>query len=336
MSELRKDPVSGRWIIIAADRAKRPGELGMRREESVPEFCPFCEGNEASTPPEILAYREPGSPQNGPGWRVRVVPNKFPALRVEGELNKRGVGIYDMQDGIGAHEVIIETPKHDISLTALSDENVQEVIRAYQERMADLRQDKRLLFVLLFKNVGLAAGASITHSHSQLIALPTVPRNVGVEMQGAKDYYRFHERCIFCDMVKEEIADQTRVVIQSEHFVAFEPFAPRFPFETWILPLEHSPNFESMDPATSEGEAKMKDLAAILKSALSKIEQALDRPPYNYVVHSAPFNMDEGEQYHWHLEVIPRVTRVAGFEWGTGFYINPVPPEDAAEFLRNL
>jgi UDPglucose--hexose-1-phosphate uridylyltransferase len=155
-------------------------------------------------------------------------------------------------------------------------------------------------------------------------------------MQGSGDYYHFHERCIFCDMVKEEIADQTRVVVQSERFLAFEPFAPRFPFETWIVPLEHSSHFESMDPATDEGKARMTDLADILKATLAKIEQALDRPPYNYVIHSAPFDVGEVDQYHWHVEVIPRVTRVAGFEWGTGFYINPVPPEDAAEFLRKL
>ncbi len=336
MSELRKDPVSGRWIIIAADRAKRPQDWRFKRQAAEEKSCPFCEGNESTTPPEILAYRPSDSPKNGPGWRVRVVPNKFPALRIEGELNKRGVGLYDMQDGIGAHEVIIETPRHETTLTALSDENVEEVIHAYQLRLADLKLDKRLRFVLLFKNVGLAAGASLTHSHSQLIALPTVPRNVLLEMQGARDYYRFHERCIFCDLIKQEIEDQERVVIEGEEFVSLEPFAPRFPFETWIVPRHHASHFESMDPLTSAGRSRMKEFAQILKTTLVKLERALDSPPCNYVIHTSPFDVEYVEHYHWHVEIIPRLTRVAGFEWGTGFYINPVPPEEAAKFLQKL
>ncbi len=236
MPELRKDPIVGRWVIIAYERAKRPHDFKGEEQQVQGGLCPFCEGHEEYTPPEIIAYRERGSRSNGPGWRLRVVPNKFPALKVEGNLNKRGDGIYDKMAGIGAHEVIIESPKHHISIATLSDDNFREVLWVYRDRLVDLKKDSRLVHGMLFKNVGTAAGASLEHSHSQLIVTPIVPISVWEEMTGALEFFNYRGRCIYCDMVQQELSTEKRIVLDTPHFTAFCPYASRFPFETWIVP----------------------------------------------------------------------------------------------------
>ena len=329
MPELRKEPVSGRWVIIASERSARPTDFKPTPQPIKSNFCPFCEGNEAKTPPEIMAYREKGTKANTRGWRVRVVPNKFPALQIEGKQNKRGEGIYDMMNGIGAHEVIIESPKHVLSLTALDNGSVEEVLWCYRDRLIDLKKDKRFVYGLLFKNVGVSAGASLEHSHSQLIVTPIVPQQVINEMAGAETFYKYRGRCLFCDMIQQEIATDSRIVILAENFVAFTPFASRFPFETWILPRTHDSHFENLQ------KLEIEELANVLKNTLIRLESALEFPPYNYIIHTTPFHINESEYYHWHIEIIPRLTNIAGFEWGTGFYINPMSPEKAANFLRN-
>jgi len=313
MSELRKDPIVGRWVIIAPDRAKRP--MSPKSEAFVPGggLCPFCAGQEQNTPFEILAYRDRGSKPNDPNWRVRVVPNKFPALGIEGNLNKRGEGIYDKMNGIGAHEVIIECPHHEVSMANLTEENIREVLWVYG---------------MLFKNVGVAGGASLEHSHSQLIVTPIVPINVWEEMTGALEFFDYRGRCIFCDMIHQELSAERRVVVDTPNFVSFTPFASRFPFETWILPKAHNSHYENIQ------KNEVEELGTLLKTILMKIETVLDRPAYNYIIHTSPFDTRELPHYHWHIEIIPRLTRVAGFEWGTGFYINQVAPEEAAAFLR--
>ncbi len=328
MPELRREPVSGRWVIVATERASRPTDFKTNPQIIKSSFCPFCEGNEDKTPPEILAYRDNGAPPNTGGWRVRVVPNKFPALQIEGDQNKRGEGIYDMMSGIGAHEVIIESPRHIQSLTSLDNGNVKEVLLCYRDRLVDLKNDKRFVYGLLFKNVGSSAGASLEHTHSQLIVTPIVPQLVANEMANAKIFYQQRERCLFCDMIQQEIETEKRVVISTDNFVAFAPFASRFPFEIWILPKKHESHFENLQGFEAE------ELAHVLKGVLAKLEATLDLPPYNYIIHSAPFNVTGSEYFHWHIEIIPRLTNIAGFEWGTGFYINPTPPEEAAELLR--
>lgn len=329
MPELRKDPIVGRWVIIATERGQRPHDFRADvQPQTLPGSCPFCEGQESKTPPEIIAYRDRGSSPNGPGWRLRVIANKYPALRIEGELEKRGVGMYDMMAGVGAHEVIIESPQHHVSLSQLDEPAIREVIWAYHDRMVDLKRDKRFAHGLIFKNVGAAAGASLEHTHSQLIVTPTVPISVWEEMLGSLDFFRFRGRCIYCDMIRQEQDTETRVVMDTDQFIAFCPFASRFPFETWIVPKGHSSHFENITKAGVD------DLSMVLKTVLSKLETALDHPPYNYIIHTAPFDHDHLEHYHWHIEIIPRLTKVAGFEWGSGFYINPMPPEDAARFLR--
>jgi len=331
MSDLRKDPIVGRWVIVAKSRAKRPhdfnGGTALRADSK---FCPFCAGHEAMTPPEILAYREAGSLPGGEGWRVRVVPNKFPALEIEGDLNNRGEGMYDMMRGVGAHEVIIESPRHVVSTADLTEENLREVFWVYRDRLLDLKKDRRLVFGMIFKNVGEAAGASLEHTHSQLIVTPIVPINVAEEIAGSLEFFNFRGRCVFCDMIHQELAGEQRIVVDTPGFVAFCPFAARFPFETWIVPKIHSSHYENIQRHSAD------ELARVIKRVLEKIEVALDRPAYNYIIHTAPFDTQELGHYHWHIEIIPRLTKTAGFEWGTGFYINPVPPEDAAAFLREV
>jgi UDPglucose--hexose-1-phosphate uridylyltransferase len=329
MSDLRKDPIVGRWVIIAHERAKRPHDFkGEPQGQFDGGLCPFCEGQEDKTPPEIVAYRERGTRPNGPGWRIRVVPNKFPALKVEGNLNKRGEGIYDKMAGVGAHEVIIESPQHHVSMATLGEENIREVLWVYRDRLVDLKKDSRLVHGMLFKNVGAAGGASLEHTHSQLIVTPIVPISVWEEMTGALEFFNYRGRCIYCDMVQEELANEKRIVLDTTHFTAFCPYASRFPFETWILPKTHSSHFENIPKQGVD------DLGSVIRQVLNKLEVALDSPAYNYIIHTAPFDHSELPHYHWHIEIIPRLTKVAGFEWGSGFYINPVPPEDAAAFLR--
>ena len=329
MPELRKDPIVGRWVIIATDRARRPTDFIRERVQIRGSgFCPFCYGNESKTPPEILAYRSDGSRPNSPGWNLRVVPNKFPALGIEGTLNRQGEGLYDKMNGIGAHEVIIETPEHRTTMAALPAAQIESVLWAYRDRILDLKKDTRFKYMLIFKNFGEAAGASLEHTHSQLIALPVVPKRVQEEVTGARDYYSYKERCLFCDVIRQEFSSGVRLVAENEKFFAVCPFAPRFPFELWIIPKEHQSSFEE------SSRTEFQHLAALLKDMLGRLEAVLDHPAYNYIIHTSPVPDGVNDYYHWHLEIMPKLTNLAGFEWGTGFYINPTPPEEAAKFLR--
>jgi len=330
MSQLRKDPILGRWVIIAEERARRPTDFTPLPEKPSKGICPFCEGNEHMTPKEVYAYRNPESTPDKPGWKIRVVSNKYPALRIEGNIDKRGDGVYDSMTGIGAHEVIVETPKHVVSITELSNEEVVDIMKISKERMLDLKRDKRFLYGMLFKNVGAASGASLEHSHSQLIVLPTVPIRVQQEMNGALEFFNYRGRCIFCDIIRQEKDQKERIVYETDRYISIAPYASRFPFEVWMLPKYHLSHYENID------DSDLNEISVCLKTTLKKLESTLERPPYNFMVHTSPFNADNVEHYHWHIEITPRLTRVAGFEWGTGFYINPVPPENAAQFLREV
>ncbi len=328
MSELRRDPITGRWVIIAVERGKRPTDFispSIQRKKAG--FCPFCPGNEYTTPPEILAFRLPNTKPNSTGWRLRVMPNKFPALQVHGDLNKMGEGIFDKMNGIGAHEVIVETPEHFLSLATMPLKTVEDVLWAYHLRLSDLKKDKRFKYVMIFKNEGEVAGASLEHTHSQLIALPIIPSFVREEINSAERYYEFKERCIFCDLISQELADERRVIYQNDGYIALAPFASRSPFETWIFPKVHEPHFYPPQDDFS-------GLAEILQKVLKKLDRILDVPPYNFVIHTSVLHDEMGEFYHWHLELLPKLTNIAGFEWGSGFYINPTPPEEAAKFMR--
>lgn len=330
MPELRKDPVTGRWVIIATDRARRPTDFIRHTVVLKGGFCPFCPGNESKTPPEILAFRMGHGERDKPGWSVRVVPNKYPALGIEGNLDRRADGMYDRMNGIGAHEVIIETPNHYETFANMPEKSIENVLWAFRDRIVDLKQDRRFKYILIFKNHGEPAGATLEHPHSQLIALPIVPRRVLEELEGAKQYYDLKERCIFCDIVHEESSDdEARLVAENRGFVTVSPYAPRFPFETCILPKNHGASFENANSGD------FASLAQMIKLVIGKMDAVLERPAYNMVLHTAPLVAQEhGDYYHWHIELIPKLTKVAGFEWGTGFYINPTSPEEAARYLR--
>jgi UDPglucose--hexose-1-phosphate uridylyltransferase len=256
------------------------------------------------------------------------MPNKFPALHSEGELHKKGEGIFDKMNGVGVHEVIVETPEHDLSLATISRKAFEDTLAAYYERLVALREDKRIQYVLIFKNEGDAAGASLEHSHTQVIALPIVPRTVKDEISGAKRHYEIRDRCLFCDIIHQELSDERRIVLENDGYVALAPFAPRAPFETWILPKSHQSAFAPLDGSFA-------GLAEIFQKLLRNLDDILDYPPYNFMLHTSPFNDEENEHYHWHIEIMPKLTKIAGFEWGSGFYINPTAPEEAARFLRD-
>ncbi len=235
--------------------------------------------------------------------------------------------MFDKMNGIGAHEVIIETPDHTKSLSTLPLGAVEDVLQAYHLRLTDLKKDPRFKYVLIFKNEGEAAGASLEHTHSQIIALPIVPKAVKGEMMSARRYYEYKERCLFCDIIAQETRDMKRVIFENSSYLAIAPFAPRAPFETWILPKRHESSF-------GPGENGFDELAEILQRILKQIDKLLEIPPYNFIVHTSPFSEEKNDYYHWHIEIMPKLTKIAGFEWGSGFYINPTPPEVAAEYMR--
>ncbi len=316
-------------MIISTDRRKRPSDFRLERAEVVrDDYCPFCAGREELTPPEVFAYRPNGAAANAPGWDLRVVPNKFPALQVEGGLDREGEGMFDRMNGIGAHEVVIETPDHHKTLATMTETEIGRVLSAFRERVRDLKQDRRFRYIVLFKNHGGPAGATLEHPHSQLIALPIVPDFVREEIDGARRHFSDKERCVFCDLLRQELAARRRIILEETEMVALAPYAARFPFETWIMPRRHECRFEDAAPHEYDS------LARLLKALLGRVNRALESPPYNLIIHTSPFSEETTDVYHWHVELMPRLTNVAGFEWGTGFYINPTSPEEAAKVLR--
>jgi UDPglucose--hexose-1-phosphate uridylyltransferase len=338
MSILRKDPVSGGWVIMSEDRARRPRDLQPVATTPSAErrFCPFCEGNESSTAPEIIAERSNGGRGDEAGWSLRVVPNRAAVLRIEGQLDRSGDGIYDMMSGVGAHEVVIETADHEGRIGQYGQAKMESLIGVFRQRVVDLNCDSRFQYIQIFRNYGAAAGAQLEHPHSQIIALPITPRSVKEELDNAREHYEYKERCLFCDIVNQEIKDRSRVVYENESFLALAPFASKFPFETWIVPKTHNHDFQFLS------DSEMGPLAEALRRTLLGIELALENPPMNLIFHSAPrlpspgVGLSADRYYHWHIEIFPRVTPMAGFEWGTGFYINPTLPENAAEYLAEV
>ncbi len=339
MSELRKDIVSGRWVIIASERSKRPDDFRpaqTRKTEPVSGFCPFCEGSEAKTPPEVFSIRRRGTRKNAPGWWVRAVPNKFPALTRGLPPERHDDGVFQWMDGVGVHEVIIETPDHQKELPDLPLYHLQYVLEAYQKRVISIEREFQYKYVHVFKNKGQEAGASLSHPHSQVVATPIIPKQVNEELYSCERLHRQHGECIFCRIIRDETRVGDRLVWRNDHFCVLTPFAPRFPFEMRIFPLRHSPWFAGLN------KTEVVSLAKTLKATLGKLREILSDPPYNFYIHQGPnpnlphqawANLEKS--YHWHMEIIPVLTRVAGFEWGTGFYINPVPPETSAGFLRS-
>lgn len=331
MPELRKDPVLGRWIIIAKERGTRPVDYIVEETPVKGGFCPLCPGNEKTTPAEILVYgRDPSALPNSRGWSLRVVPNKYPALVIEGNLDKEGVGIYDKMNGIGAHEVVVESPDHQEPFIRMETVKMAQVFQAYRDRIIDLGRDSRFKYIMVFKNSGRPAGASLEHSHSQLVALPILPRMIVSELAGSLSYYKYKERCIYCDIISQERKQGERVVCESEMFITLMPFAPRSPFEMWILPKTHHSSYTTMT------EPHFIELARLFSESMRRLDACIPNAPYNFVLHGAPLRSEPLEHFHWHFEIRPKLSTVAGFEWGSGFYINSMPPEDAAVYLRDV
>lgn len=312
----------GRWVIIAPERADRPSAFLRPVPETDAGLCPFCPGNESLTPPELLSRRENGT------WTLRVVPNRYPALRTEIPMARAGVGMFDSMAGVGAHEVVIETREHRTTLASQPVAQIEAVLRSWQERMLDLARDVRLKSLIAFKNHGTPAGATLFHPHSQLIALPFVPEALQAELRGAQEHFAGKERCIFCDILAQEEREKDRMVLELDRAVALSPWAARSPFELWILPREHRSSFETAGPD---------DLGAVgdaLRTLLRKIDVALEKPAFHLFLHTMPLREPPNDFYHWHLELKPVLTQQAAFEWASGCYINPTPPEEAASFLR--
>jgi UDPglucose--hexose-1-phosphate uridylyltransferase len=330
MPELRQNFFTKEWVILATERAKRPEELVTHRTvQPVPSFvesCPFCPGNESKTPNEVLRY--PG--KKGEPWGVRVIPNKFAALSSEVQPTPNLTHLWRRIDGFGFHEVIIESPDHARCMALLPDAHVASILSVYRDRYNTLSVDTRVNHITIFKNHGTDAGASMQHPHSQLIATPIIPSQVRHRLHEARRHYDDAGECMFCHMVEREVEEQTRIVLKGEYFVALQVFAASTPFATHIFPMRHMASFGDIS------DMEIRDLASVLRTLLAKIYIGLENPDLNYTVRSGPTEYSGARHFHWYVSVIPRLTRVAGFELGSGMFINTVLPEAAAEFLRKV
>mgnify|MGYP001054805331 FL=1 len=334
-AELRKDIVSGSWIITSTKEKEEFFESLKPQVMLEGKPCPFCPGNEKETPKEIYSLRAPGTFPDQPGWSVRVFPSKEKVLVIEKELERRGAGIYDAMNNVGAHELIVESPEHVKNLSDLPVAQIKDALVVYQKRIMDLKGDKRFRYAIVFKNQRPKSPYRLGHTHSQLVALPLTPQSVKDELENARAYYREKERCVFCDVVREESSEGLRIIEENKSFIAYVPFAPRLPFETWILPKRHNPDF------TQEDESILFDFAAVMKVTLGKVSKLLGDPPLNYMIHSIPYMRPRAgywqtihKDYHWHLEIVPHIIEVEGFSWSSGFYIEPLSSEITAELLR--
>ncbi len=331
MPQLRKDPVLKQWVIISPERGKRPQDFKPDRGEPPGEEgpCPFCEGNEKATPNETMAFRKTGTLADQPGWWVRVVPDRTPILTPTGDAGREGIGMFDAMNSIGVHEVVIETPSHRQNLLTVNLDQVREVIWAYKQRLLEIKKNPRFKHFLVVKNSGRGV-SSFSHSHSHIVATPIIPKRIEEEIDGAREYFHYHDRCIYCDIIRQEIQEPSRIVCQDNLFLVFCPFASRFPFEMLIIPKVHQPFFETLDNDHVHG------FANALQMSLKRMNTLLPEVPYNFILHTSPCSDSYRDFFHWHVEIIPKLTKVAGFEWGSGFYINPTPPEDAAQMLREV
>lgn len=327
MADLRKEPVTRTWVVVTTDHPKGPSDYLPFKPPYQPQeaegLCPFCPGHEEMTPRETFMLSGEGG-----GWAVRVIPNKFPFFHIEGEFDRRPEGMYDVMEAIGAHEIVVETPGHKQNFASMDTQQIEKILRAYRERLKDLEKDPRFQQFLILKNY---PGLFNRHPHSHIIAMPVIPRRIDEEITGTLDYYQRKERCIFCDIIKEEILMKKRVILETVHFLVFSPFASRYPFETWIVPKKHAPDFHHIH------EEGIEDLSVAIQSLFLRFHKLLSNPPYSLALHTSPVQSRfHRSEYHWHIETRLRIGLREGFEWGTGFFVNPTPPEDAAAFLREM
>lgn len=328
MSEIRKDLVKNNWVAVASDRALKPNDFPIAKKKmdtsAAGGFCPFCEGNEAFTPPEVAVCRPENTEANSSGWTIRAIPNKFSAFDLEGELVESHAGIYRNYNGLGKHEVLVETPAHGVEFHDFDEKRVQMVLTMLKDRYNDLAKDPRIKYIQIYKNRGMFGGASLEHSHSQIVALPFVP----MENEGMPQYYEEKGRCLLCDILEQERKDNLRMIYETEHFAVICPYAPRFSYEAWLVPRRHCEHFGQLE------DGELQDLARLVLVYTRAMIDCLQNPSYNFVVNTAPVNVPHRDGYHWYLEITPRLLVAAGVEVATGVYINPVAPEMAAQMLK--
>lgn len=337
MHELRKDILLGRWVAVLSE-SKAPSEYNLSPNTVEDDKnCILCPGREGEIPSEIMSIRKPGMRPDTPGWWVKAIPSFNPVFQTEGDLGRKGLGIYDKMNSVGADEILIESPEHTKRPEDMGPEHMARVITLYKNRLIDLKQDSRIRYILIYKNSGKDAGEIFSHPTSFLIATPVIPKKVKDELDSAKQYYSYKERCIFCDIIREELRVGGRIILETKNFIAFCPYAAKFPFESWIIPKKHSCAFHEIESQ------EVDDMGFILTSVLKKLRAVFHEPPFNYFLHTAPNMIPRrdhwhtlGEDFHWHLEIIPRLRRISGFEWGSGFYILQTSPENAAKYLREV
>ncbi|MFH1375002.1 MAG: galactose-1-phosphate uridylyltransferase [bacterium] len=329
MPEYRQNIATREWVILAPERGGRPEDFHSPSyiSANVPKRrhdCPFCTGNEGQTESATYVYPNQGN------WQVRVVPNKFAALRPDLSASRSQTGAFLSAGGFGIAEVVVEHPHHNQTIATMELPEVAAVLRAYHERQAQVSQDSRINLVTVFRNHGAKAGTSLEHPHSQIIATPIIPPHVRYPMEQAVMYYDQHGTCVYCDLVAEEIRLQERIITETDHFVSFCPFAARSPFECRIYPKIHQPSFILIT------DDELDELAIILRDVLSRLYRGLRNPDYNYIIRSAPVGDHDTRHLHWYMVIIPRISTAAGFEIGSGIYINTVLPEESARFIRGV
>jgi UDPglucose--hexose-1-phosphate uridylyltransferase len=329
MYELRQNIATKEWVIVAPVRAKRPQELASPTRPLTSEHpaweatCPFCPGNEE---PELELMR---IPDRG-SWQVRVLQNKFPVLQREGERKSIQEGLYRRVSGVGHHEVLIESPRHNTCLALGSPEHVSRILKVCRDRGQVIGADSRIEHIIFFKNHGPRAGTTLAHPHAQIVGLPVVPYDIRARTYEARRFFYDTGECVYCQLWADTFQDGGRIVVESEHFVAFVPYAAGSPFHTWVVPRRHEPSFLN---ATDQ---ELGDLGFVLFQVLRKLYVGLHDPDYNFIIRSAPIH-DTGQAYlHWYIGIVPRVTQATGFELGSGVFVNTALPEDSAAFLRSL
>jgi UDPglucose--hexose-1-phosphate uridylyltransferase len=342
MSELRQNTITKDWVIIAPERSKRPDQFKHRKVQDKRDgqdvkeqtACPFCPGNEVMCGEAVLTYNQKDSGESSQAkWSLRVVPNKFPALAEDGETSRitQGIGNFFIKmNGVGHHEVVIEHPEHFQTIATMSREAVEGILASYVERYQELSEDPCAQLITIFRNNGPRAGTSLRHPHSQIIASPIVPIHIRHVIEEAVRYFDTMGRCIYCAMIAQEKALEERIISETEHFISFAPFASRSPFEIWILPKRHRASFANIS------DVEKRDLAGVLRDTLSRLYHGLGDPDYNYMIHSAPYHEDPADYYHWHLQILPKLSELAGFELGSSIYLNTTSPEENARFLREI
>ena len=329
MPELRKDLISGTWVLFSPERRKRPQFIQAVPEPTLTsQDCPFCEGNEGKTTPEILAQRGADSRADGPGWLFRVIPNKYPALKLEGNLEEPKAELFERLTGVGSHEILIESPAHELGMDELEVKHAQDIFLCLRDRILDLKGDIRFEYIQVFKNQGFLAGATIPHPHLQILALPVAPTEVMGKLRRTRIFYEQHHECYYCHVLKEEKRLKTRILSENYHFVVHAPYASRFPFQLTITPKIHVSRFEE------SADGVFKDLAEMVKYSLSRINQGLKKPSFHMILNNPPLKVTCGDYFHWTLDILPVISRTGGFELATSCYINPYPPEEVVEALK--